>query len=558
MSIKSIFPFLKWFPLKKGDLRSDLVAGLSVSLLLIPQAMAYAQLAGLPAHYGLYAAFVPTMVAALFGRCGQLHTGPVAMTSLLTFAIVSQLHSPADEPEQYLWAVVMLSLMAGLIQLLFGLLRLAVFVNFLSHPVMAGFTNAAALIIISSQLPYLLGMSGVKSGGGLVHDVVALASNISCLHVPTILFSAAALAPLFMLRSRFPRFPSVAAVVFISIAASSMLDFNGVYGGQVVGTIPPGLPALSAPSFQWCQASSLLGGALMISLIGFMEVLATTKAISAKTREKLDFNQELIGQGLAKMSCGLLHTFPVSGSFSRSALNLYSGARTGMSSMFAGTFVLLSLLFLTGPLFYLPKAVLGAVIVAAVSTLIDFRPMLRIWRVNRFDGISSWATFIFSIMLAPNVIAGVLIGIAISIAFHLYKLMEPHVAFLALHPDGTFRDAEKHGLPAEPGMLIIRFEGRLVFANASHFEETVLDALSESPETRAIIFQADSINEIDATGEETLRNLISELRKNGISVAVSEAKWRVFETLKSAGFFKCLPEDCFFRTTAEAYDSLRR
>ena len=558
MEIREMLPFMRWFPPEKGSLRSDFMAGFAVSLLLIPQSMAYAQLAGLPAHYGLYGAFVPTMVAALFGWCSQLHTGPVAMTSLLTFALVSQMHSPTDNPEAYLNAVIYLTLIAGFIQLMFGLLRLAIFVNFLSHPVMVGFTNAASLIIISSQIPHLLGISAPQSGSSIVADFSSLIRNVHSIHLPTFILGTAAIVPLFLMRKRFSGFPSVALVVFLSILTSYLIDFKGKYGGAVVGFIPSSLPSLAFPRFAWDEASSLFGGALMIALIGFMEVLATTKAIAAKTKEKLNFNQELIGQGLAKMSCAIVHTFPVSGSFSRSALNLFAGAKTGLSSIFAGLFVLLSLFFLAVPLSYLPKAVLAGVIVVAVSGLIDFKPMKRIWRVNRFDGFAAWATFLFSILLAPRVTEGVLIGAGFSIAFHLVNLMKPHVAFLAIHPDGTFRDAAKHNLRSEQGIMIIRFEGRLVFANASHFEETVLDAISESPDTKAIIFQADSINEIDATGEETLRTLISELQKNRISVAVSEAKWRIFDTLRKADFFKTLHEEKFFRTTGEAYNELRK
>ncbi|HCE43971.1 MAG TPA: sodium-independent anion transporter [Lentisphaeria bacterium] len=550
-AIKAIFPFLRWLPVSKETLSADFTAGLTVSLLLIPQAMAYAQLAGLPPHYGLYAAFLPVMVGALFGWCSQLHTGPVAMTSLLTFAVISQIPGLSEDKGQMLQAIFFLCFLSGLIQLAFGIFRLSVFVNFLSYPVVVGFTSAGALVIAASQLSQILGIDPEKKGGMLI-DLYELLLQAGRTHIPTLAMGIASIALIMLLRRHAPRFPGVIFTVLLSIAASYLLDFKGGMGGAIVGHIPPGLPALQFPRFDWTITGDLIGGALMISLIGFMEVLATGKAISAKTRERLDFNQEMIGQGAAKIVGSFFQSFPVSGSFSRSALNLYAGARTGFSSIFAGTFVLLAILFFTPVLYYLPKATLGAVIIAAVSGLVDFRVFSRIWKVSRLDGISSLATFLFVIILAPNVIEGVIIGVGFSIAFHLYRLMKPYVAVLARHPDGTFRDASKHDLETEQDIIMLRFEGNLVFASASHFEERVLDAIASAPNAKAVIFQADCINEIDATGEETLRQLVSDLRKNGMTVAISEMKWRVFELLEKTGFHRILDKKFFFRTTEDA------
>ena len=555
--IRAVFPFLRWLPVSKDALRADFWAGLTVSLLLIPQAMAYAQLAGLPPHYGLYAAFLPVMVGALFGWCSQLHTGPVAMTSLLTFAVISQIPGLCDDKSQLLHAVFFLSFLAGLIQLAFGIFRLSVFVNFLSYPVVVGFTSAGALIIAASQLPLILGISLEKRGGMLseLHEMLLRSGNT---HVPTLIIGISSIALIMLSRRYAPRFPGVIFTVLLSIAASYLLDFRGGMGGAIIGHVPPGLPPLQLPHFDWTLTGDLIGGALMIALIGFMEVLATAKAISAKTREKLDFNQEMIGQGAAKIVGSFFQSFPVSGSFSRSALNLYAGAKTGLSSVFAGAFVLLALLFFTPVMYYLPKAVLGAVIIAAVSGLIDFRVFTRIWRADRFDGIAALATFLSVIVLAPNVTEGVIIGVGFSIAFHLYRLMKPHVAVLAKHPDGTFRDAAKHDLEKDQDMLILRFEGSLVFASASHFEERVLDEIASNPRARAVVFQADCMNEIDATGVETLRQLIKDIRRNGMTVAVSEMKWRVLEILEKTGFHGILGKECFFRTTEDASAYVRK
>ena len=551
-----IFPFFRWFPMSKEAIGADFMAGLTVSLLLIPQAMAYAQLAGLPPHYGLYAAFLPVMIGAIFGWCSQLHTGPVAMTSLLTFSVVSQIPDLADDPERILHAVLFLSFLSGLIQLSFGIFRLSVFVNFLSHPVVAGFTTAGALIIAASQLPQLIGVS-LEKKGSLLMEMLELVLNLGKVHLPTFIMGVASIILILFLKKIMPKFPGVIFTVLLSIGVSYFLDFHGRMGGAIVGHIPKGLPPLDFPLFDWSIAGDLFGGAMMISLIGFMEVLATSKAISAKTKKKLDFNQEMIGQGMAKIVGSFFQSFPVSGSFSRSALNLYAGARTGMSSIFAGLFVLLALYFLTPLLFYLPNTTLAAVIIAAVSGLMDFKMFPRTWKLSRFDGITAIVTFVSSIVLAPNVSEGVIIGVCLSIAFHLYGLMKPHFAMLAKHSDGTFRDAGRHHLEIDRDILVFRFEGNLVFANASHFEEKILEAIASNRDAKALILQADGINELDATGEVTLRQLIKDLRKHGVQVAISEAKWRVLELLERSGFHEVLPKENFYRTTADAFDKIR-
>lgn len=551
-TVKAIFPFLRWLPISKDTLNADFMAGLTVSLLLIPQAMAYAQLAGLPPHYGLYAAFIPVIVGALFGWCSQLHTGPVAMTSLLTFAVISQIPGLFDDKSRLLQAIFLLSFLSGLIQLLFGIFRLSVFVNFLSYPVVAGFTNAGAIIIAASQLPQILGIN-LEKDGGMLNSLYSLILRIGSIHIPTLIVGAVSIILIILLRRHAPRFPGVIFTVMLSIAASYLLSFKESMGGAIIGHIPPGLPPLQIPHFKWAMTGDLISGALMISLIGFMEVLATDRAISAKTKQKLDFNQELIGQGAAKIVGSFFQSFPVSGSFSRSALNLYAGAKTGLSSIFAGVFVLFAILFLTPVLYYLPNATLAAVIIAAVAGLVDLRVFSRIWRADRFDGISALVTFLTIIVLAPRIIEGVIIGVGFSIAFHLYRLMKPHVAVLAKHPDGTFRDALKHNLETNRDIMLIRFEGSIVFASASHFEETVLDEIASNPSARAIIFQADCVNEMDATGEETMRQLIGDLRKNGMIIAFSEMKWRIVELLERTGFHGVLDKKYFFRTTEEAF-----
>jgi SulP family sulfate permease len=554
---RRLLPFLRWFPLDAATVRADFLAGVTVSMLLLPQAMAYAQLAGLPPHYGLYTAFLPTIVAALFGWCSQLHTGPVAMTSLLTATVVAGVSQAAPESEAYIATAILLTLLAGLIRLAMGALRLAVLVNFLSHPVVVGFTNAGALIIASSQLAPLLGLPHGQQGLYLP-SLLRLLGRVHECRPAALGFGLAALALILALRRWRPHWPGVLITLAVAILLSWLLGFESRLGGQVVGAIPCGLPAFRWPHGEWSAAPQLLLGAFAIMLVGFMEVVAICKTLSAKTKEPLDLNQELIGQGLAGVVGSLFQAYPVSGSFSRSALNLYAGARTGLSSVFAGLLVLLSLLFLTPLLYYLPRAVLGAVIVAAVIGLVDAGAMLRIWRTSRYDGVAAWTTFVAAIVLAPRVVDGILVGVGLSVAFHLYQLMRPHVAILAPHPDGSLRDARHHRLLTHTQILAIRFDGRLVFANASHFQESVLKALAEQPTTRVLLIVASGINTVDATGEEMLRHLVNDLTASGLRVAFAAVRWPVLDVFQRTGLQDLIGAANLFASPEAAYAELTR
>lgn len=555
--LRRLLPFLRWFPLDAGTLRADLVAGVTVSLLLVPQAMAYAQLAGLPPHYGLYTAVFPTMVAALFGWCSQLHTGPVAMTSLLTASVVAGVSQAPPESDAFIATAILLTLLTGLIRLAMGALRLAVVVNFLSSPVVVGFTNAGALIIASSQLGLFLGLP-LEQGHSHLLCLARLLRRAPEGHPLAVLFGSIALVLILAFRRWRPRWPGVLIVLVLATLASSLFGYHSRYGGQIVGAIPRGLPPPALPDLQWSQLPHLLPGAFMIMLVGFMEVVAICKALSARTHEALNLNQELIGQGLAGIVGSVFQSYPVSGSFSRSALNLYAGARTGMASVFAGLMVVLSLYLLTPLLAGLPRAVLGAVIVAAVVGLVDLRAMVRVWHTSRYDGVAAFVTFLATLWLAPRVVDGILIGVAASLLFHLYQLMRPHVAVLAPHPDGTLRDAARHGLRTTPRVLAIRFDGRLVFANASHFQESILAALSERPDTRAVLIVASGINTIDATGEETLRHLVRDLNASGLRVAFAAVRWPVMEVLERTGLRQLIGDDNLFASPETALVALER
>ncbi|TRZ69639.1 MAG: SulP family inorganic anion transporter, partial [Rhodocyclaceae bacterium] len=381
-SVKRLLPFLNWPRVDRKSLFQDLVAGIAVSLLAIPQSLAYAQLAGVPTYYGLYAAFIPSVVAVLFGSSGLLSTGPVAMTSLLTASSVGHITAPGTA--EFVSYVTLLALLSGLFQIGFGLARAGVLLNLLSHPVLMGFINAAALIIALSQLPALIGMVVPQTDHFLV-DIWHVFSNLDALHGMSLVFGLLAMALLYGFRRLAPRLPGVLIMVAILTGMSYLTRF-AEHGGSIVGEIPRGIPSFSVPAMSWRAAMSLLPAAFVIALISFMEAMSSCKVIAINTRTNWDENQELIGQGLAKVAAAFCHSMPVSGSFSRSALNLASHANSGFSSLVAAGFVLVTLLYFTPLLYHLPKPALAAMIILAVANLIDLSSIRHAWQAGRDDG----------------------------------------------------------------------------------------------------------------------------------------------------------------------------
>jgi SulP family sulfate permease len=486
--------------------KSDLIAGITVSLVAIPQSLAYARLAGVPAYYGLYAALIPTIVGAVFGSSRQLSTGPVAMTSLLAAASVAPLAT--QHTELFYSSVILLALLSGLFQILFGMFRVGALLNFLSHPVLMGFINAAALIIGLSQLPTLLGIRAPQSSHFLL-DIWHVVRNINSLHALSLAFGIAAILLMVAIKRFAPKLPGVLITVSLLTWVSYAVGFADM-GGRVVGAIPQGLPTLSIPSLDWNTSVSLLPASFVIALISFMEAMSSAKLIASNTRQPWDENKELIGQGLAKVAAAFCHSMPVSGSFSRSALNLASNARTGLSSVISAICVLLTLLFLTPLLFHLPKPVLAAIIMLAVISLINFPVMLHAWRASRDDGIASFTTFVATLAFSPNIQDGIIIGIILSLMLLLYRMMRPRIALLGVHRDGTLRDAQRHNLTQLHSRLgAVRFDGALQFVNVSYFEKTILEIERDNPEIDIILVKCSGINEIDASGVNMLSNLIT-------------------------------------------------
>lgn len=548
-----LLPFLSWIGRckDKSVLTADIVAGITVALVLVPQSMAYAQLAGLPPYYGLYASFLPGIVAALFGSSRQLATGPVAVVSLMTAAALEPL---ALTPDLYVAYAIALALMVGIFQLALGALRLGVLVDFLSHPVVIGFTNAAAIIIATSQLSKIFGV--VVEKGEHHYDtiwrVIVAASTET--HMYTLAMGLLAIAIMALMKKFTPRLPNVLIAVVVTTLISFFIDYEGA-GGKVVGVVPAGVTMPGIPAgLSWDILVQLITTAVIISVIGFMEAISIAKAMAARTRQRLDPNQELIGQGLGNMISGLFQGYAVSGSFSRSAVNINAGAVTGFSAVVTGLAVGATLLFLTPLLYHLPQATLAAVIMMAVINLVKIEPIIYAWRVQPHDGIVAIVTFGLTLIVAPHLETGIVTGVLLSLGLFLFRTMRPRISVLSRDPDGTLRDAEVRQLATCENISLIRFDGPLFFANTGYFNDTVLDRVAAKPDLKFVIIDAEGINEIDATGEEMLHELDKRLKSLGIELLIARAKKQIMDILRRTGFVEAMGVDRFFRLRTHAFE----
>ncbi len=723
--ISRLLPFLRWFDnYTLEDLRADFISGITVALVLIPQSMAYAQLAGLPPYYGLYASFLPPVVASLFGSSRQLATGPVAVVSMMTAAALEPL--AVSGTQGYIQFAILLALLVGIVQLCLGLLRLGVVVNLLSHPVLLGFTNAAAIVIATSQLGKFLGVPVEKAPHHFETVWRIIEQALDYVYWPTVALGAGALAGMLFLKWLNPRLPYVLIAVVVTTVISwacgyghnklasvnqiecrelpklidefnrqletleafnrtrtllkpeiqklkgqsqpcarchpgrlitpdtlletadkkgtekgqnSLLRYEtdpkeilalhlmaGVIdefiadakrklvnlraklmeyefvevkmpdgeiryferyhvpydadtdwhvwrikagnkklskeklvlsgGGSILGHVPRGLPAFSMPYWDLEMAKRLLLPAFIISLVGFMEAISIAKVMAAKSGQRLNPSQELVGQGLANITGSFFQGYAVSGSFSRSAVNFQSGARTGMSSVFASLVVVLVMLFLTPLLYYLPQSVLAAVIMMAVLGLINVSGVKHIFKVSVSDGVICVITFLTTLAFAPHLDKGVIIGVILSLGVFFYRLMRPSIAILSLWKDGHFRNAEKFGLETCRHLAIIRFDGPFFFANIGYLEDEVLRMVREMKELKAIIFKCNGINIIDASGEEALGLLVDRLRSAGYKVYFSGLKEQILEILENSSLYSKIGAANIFPTISKAVETI--
>lgn len=685
--ITKILPFLLWFKgYKPADFKLDLVAGVTVALVLIPQSMAYAQLAGLPAYYGLYAAFLPPMIASLLGSSRQLATGPVAVVSLMSAASLEPL-ATAGSTEFIAYSII-LAMVVGIFQLALGVLRLGLVVNFLSHPVVNGFTNAAAIIIATSQFSKFFGVDVDKAPHHYETLIRVAKAAIDYTHIPTLLYGVGAVTIMVVLRRINPRIPNVLIAVLLTTLISYLTGFNKdayvdisyiqmpglkekiqefnhvveqingygevraelgkaldeikkaekerhgkseelikaereieivtsrmdhakeeasnlryelrhmkfeavkesdnftfypkdaipagvktdartwrikvttkpldtfklkmVSGGAIVGSIPEGLPKFTIPQLTLKSFLKLLPTAIIISLLGFMEAIAIAKAMAAKTGQKLDPNQELVGQGMANIFGSIGSSYSVSGSFSRSAVNLQAGAVSGISSVVTSIMVVMTLMFFTPLLYHLPQATLAAVIMMAVIGLLNTHGFIHAWKAQWYDGIISIITFVVTLAFAPHLDKGIMIGVAFSMGIFLYKSMRPVVAELSMHEDKVLKSAEHYRLKGCRHISVVRFDGALFFANASYLDEQVARFRTEHPDLRYILLDARGINDMDASGEEALSLLVDRVRAAGLGFAMSGVKGQVMKVMEHTGLRYKIGEENFYADTESA------
>lgn len=520
-----------WFPVLtfwqgRNTFVADLFAGLTVGLVLVPQAMAYAALAGMPPIHGLYAGCFACMAGAMFGRCAQLQTGPVAMTSLLSFAAVQDLAEPGSS--DYIALIAILALMVGALRILLGLVKGAAIVALISKPVLSGFGTAAGITIAATQVPK---MFAVDPGyANPVFNSAAILGQLGAVHVPTVIMGFATLASMILWKSLAPRLPGLLISLAGAGLASWLLDFQSM-GGRIVGDLPAGLPPLRIPVDGWGEAHQLIGGAFMVVIIGLLEVMTVTSTAERRLGRSTDLNGELVGQGAASLVAGATGGFPVSGSLSRSGLNLLAGARTGMSSLVSGTLVLLTLLFLTPLLKPLPYAALGAAIVMAVTTLVRPWDLVIAGRVAASDALCGWTTLVATLVLAPDMVVGMEIGIALSVGLVLWRVMHPRCVVVTPDADGRLSAGEGDRPVADcrqGNRLIVRVDARLSFLNAQSIGTTLRDRLQRCPEGTDLVLYACAINGIDSTACDMLGEVaaFAEARQGRLALADVKAPVR--------------------------------
>lgn len=533
----------RWLPLlgwlrryDKATFRRDLLAGLTVAVMLVPQSMAYAALAGMPPVTGLYAAIVPLVVYALLGTSGSLAVGPVAITALMTSTALAPL--AGGDPTRYAELAGLLAVLVGAIQLLMGVLRLGVLVNFMSHSVLSGFTSAAAIVIAASQVKDLLGLDAERAE--TFPEIIASIWNAAgTAHWLTIAVSAASIAALLLLRRFARRIPGTLLVVAAVTAVSAAAGL-GDLGVRILTEVPRGLPAPALPALAIADVQALLPAALAIALVAYLEGIAVAKALAAKARQRVAPNQELVAVGAANISAGLFQAFPVAGGFSRSAVNYEAGARTPIATLVTAAVVGLTALVLTPAFYHLPSAVLAAIVVVAVAGLVDRAALLSAWRARRSDGATVAVTFLATLVLGVE--PGLAAGVAVSIGVFLFRSARPHVAELGRVPGtGIYRNVARYtGLATDPAVAIVRVDGPLYFANAQLVEDHLLGLAQARPGLRAIVLDASAIADADADGAHAVHELRVRLGDRGVQLHLATVRGPVRDLLTRAGVWRDL------------------
>ncbi len=549
VNLKQFFPIFEWGKTyDKGQFTNDGIAAIIVTIMLIPQSLAYALLAGLPAEMGIYASIIPIILYAIFGTSRALAVGPVAVVSLMTAAAVGNIAEQGTA--DYITAALTLAFLSGAFLILLGIFRLGFIANFLSHPVIAGFITASGIIIATSQIKHILGINA--SGHNLYELISSIFSHLDETNIITCLIGLSSIAFLFWVRGGLKplllklglkpklaeilsRAGPVAAVVLTTLIA---WGFNLITQNvAVVGDVPQGLPPLSSPSFSFDLWSSLIGSAILISIIGFVESISVAQTLAAKKRQRIDPNQELIGLGAANLGSAFSGGYPVTGGFARSVVNFDAGAATPAAGAYTAIGLAIASLLLTPLIFFLPKATLAATIIVAVLSLVDFSILKRTWDYSKADFIAVTATILITLLFGVEI--GVSAGVVISVFIHLYKTSRPHIAIVGQVP-GTehFRNVDRHKVITQNNILTIRIDESLYFANARFLEDQLYDMVAEHPKLEHVILMCPGVNEIDMSALESLEAINERLKDLNVKFHFSEIKGPVMDKLHETEFLK--------------------
>jgi SulP family sulfate permease len=546
--ITKYVPILSWGRRYQREwLTGDLLAGLIVAIMLVPQGMAYALLAGLPPQVGLYASILPLLIYGLLGTSRVLAVGPVAIVSIMVAGSVGAMAEPGTAV--YLQLALTLALLVGFIQAVMGLFRLGFVVNFLSHPVLAGFTSAAAIVIGFSQVKNLLGISMPRLN--FINTVSYTSTHLTETNMTTLVIGLSGIFILvyfkYMLGSQLKRLglpksvripitkSGPLVIVVLGTLAVLLLGLNQSVSVKVVGEVPSGLPHLTLPIFDLSIWQAFLPTALAISFVGFMESFSVAKSLASKKRQKVESNQELLGLGMANLGAAFTGGYPVTGGFSRSVVNFEAGANTGLASIITAVLMALAVIFLTPLFYYLPQAILAAIILVAVVGLIDIKTFRHVWSYNKADGISMIITFLA--VLIVGIETGILVGIAATILLFVWRTSRPHVAVVGrMGNSQVYRNVLRHQVETCSHAVAIRVDESLYFANTKYLEDTILEQIADHPEVDHLVLIATAVNFIDASALETLETLQTELRDAGVALHLAGIKGPIMDRLKQIGF----------------------
>lgn len=548
-----------FFETYKKYFRYDLVAGITVALVMIPQSMAYAGLAGLPMQMGLYTALFGLLLASIFGSSKQMISGPVTIVSIMTGSAIGSL-GVTSESEAIIYASI-LALLVGLLYLLLRIFRLGFIVDFLSHPVVIGFTNAIALVTIFSQLSKIFGVSPEKWSHYFETLILLFSEIINNPHLPSLVLGVWGIVFLLSMRYLFPKLPRVLILIVGATLGSYYFGFQEIYGGKIVGEIPTGLPNLihigtiSSVSFE--HIIQLIPFAIMIAIIGFTESISVAKIVSIKTKQKINPNREIIGQAIANLGSGLFWGYPIAGSFSRTAVNLKNNAKTDLSSLIAGIIVALTLIFFTPYLYYIPIAVLAAIIIVAVGGLIKVDPIIEAYKIQKHDWYIAILTFLLTIILTPNVEIALAVGVILCLADYIYKNMRPKIVEVSYYKTGVLRNADFFGLRTSRDISFYKVDANLFFGNSSYFERIVLNMITEKPKIKVVVFDFEWMSNIDSSAFSMFENLVTKLKSQKIRVYMCGLRTKVIYKMDQVGYLQKFSRDHIFEKTHHVIEYLK-